>query len=54
MIEAERCVECGIAVPRTFGIEKDRTVRPQENVLRTDVAVNEGESRLRGAFDERA
>ena len=39
MIEAERDIKCGIPVPRALRIEEHRPDRPDQNVLRADVAV---------------
>src|SRR5258708_38894350 len=38
MIQTERQIECRIAVPRAFGVEKHRPVRSRQNILRADVA----------------
>ena len=41
MVETERKVEGGIAEPRAFGVEEHRSVRPDKDVLRADVAMNQ-------------
>ena len=41
MVETERKVERRIAEPGAFGVEEDRPERPSQDVLRTDVAVNQ-------------
>src|SRR5262249_62383258 len=43
MVEAEAQVKCGVAKPGTFRIDKHRSCRANENVLRADVAMNQGE-----------
>ena len=41
VIETEGEIERRIAVPGAFGVEKHRTARPDEDVLRTDIAVHQ-------------
>src|SRR5437764_4602681 len=48
MIEAERQVERGIAKPRALGVDEHRTSGAEKNVLRADIAMDDGEFRLRG------
>jgi len=43
VVEAEREIERRIASRRAFGVQKDRAVRPDENVLGADIAVDQGE-----------
>lgn len=40
MIEAEGGVERGVTVPGAFSIDEDRPARADEDVFRTDVAVD--------------
>ena len=40
MIEAERGIERGIAIPGALGIEEDRPARADEDIFRADVAVD--------------
>src|SRR5690606_9458408 len=42
MVETEGNVEGGIAVPGAFGIEQDRPGRAGKDVLRADIAMDEG------------
>src|SRR5205823_3589489 len=42
MIQTEGQIECRVAEPGAFGIQEHWTTRPRENVLRADVAVNQG------------
>ena len=53
VIQAKRQIECRITEPRAFGIEKDRAVRAEKDVLRADVAVHDGQPRSLGPLRER-
>ena len=52
MVEAEREIERRVAVPGAFGIEEDRPARPDQDVLRADVAVHQGAPGARGGLDQ--
>src|SRR5688572_21729050 len=53
MVQAEGEVEGRIAVPGAFRIEKHRSTRANEDVLRADVAVHEAQSGACRALHER-
>ena len=53
VVQAEREIERRVAVPGALGIEEDRPARPDQDVLRADVAVHEGASGARGGLDQR-
>jgi hypothetical protein len=48
MIEAEGEIESGIAEPSALGVYEDRAIRPDEDVLRTDIAVDDRQLGARG------
>lgn len=52
MIEAECKIEGWIAEPGAFGVDEDRAFGPDENVLRADIAMDDGQPGTRGRLGE--
>src|SRR6185312_4576533 len=52
MIEAKCDVKGRIAIPGTFRIEKDAAVGTDENIFRTDIAMNQRQPRRGGPVDQ--
>ena len=52
MLEAEAEIEGRIAVPGTFGIDENRSFGSAENILRTNVAMDQGLAGLAGALGQ--
>ncbi len=53
MVEAEGQVEGRVADAGAFGIEEHRAVRPEQDILRADVAVDHRQASRRGAAAQR-